>query len=74
MLCVPTLWVLKLSKVLTSCSLAYCELYLTLAAVFAPGKFRFELFETDITDVETPHDFMTPCQRADSKGIRVIVV
>ncbi|KAG6995793.1 N-acetyltryptophan 6-hydroxylase ivoC [Physcia stellaris] len=54
--------------------LAYCELYLTLAAVFAPGRFHLKLFETDITDVETPHDFMTPCQRAGSKGIRVIVV
>ena len=27
-------------------SLAYCELYLTLATVFAPGRFSFELYET----------------------------
>lgn len=54
-------------------SLAYCELYLTLAAVFAPGGLRLELFDTDISDVETPHDFFNPCQRTDSKGIRVRV-
>ena len=54
-------------------SLAYCELYLTLATVFAPGGLQFELFETDIWDVETPHDYMNPGHRAGSKGIRVRV-
>ena len=38
-------------------SIAYCELYLILAALFAPGRFRFELYEMDITDIETAHDF-----------------
>ena len=56
-----------------SLSLAYCELYLTLAAIFAPGRFRLELFETDASDVETPHDFVNPCHRLDSKGIRVLI-
>ncbi|KAL8927557.1 MAG: hypothetical protein Q9208_002362 [Pyrenodesmia sp. 3 TL-2023] len=54
-------------------NLAYCELYLTLAAVFAPGRFKFELYETDITDVEVYHDFFNASQRVDSKGIRVKV-
>lgn len=54
-------------------SLAYCELYLTVAAVFAPGRFHFELFETDDTDVEIAHDFFIPYFRQDSKGIRVLV-
>ena len=54
-------------------SLAYCELYLTLAAVFTPGRFTFEFHETDITDVEVEHDFFNACQRVDSKGIRVKV-
>ena len=54
-------------------NLAYCELYLTLAAVFAPGRFRFELFETDISDVETKHDFMNTSPKLDSKGIRVTI-
>jgi hypothetical protein len=54
-------------------SLAYCELYLTLAAVFAPGRFSLRLFETDITDVETSHDFFNSSYRLDSKGVRVLV-
>lgn len=54
-------------------SLAYCELYLTLAAIFAPGRFKFELYDTDITDAETGHDFFNACQKVDSKGIRVKV-
>lgn len=61
---------------LTEClnySLAYCELYLTLAAIFAPGRFRFELFETDVTDVETVHDFFNCCYKADSRGMRIVV-
>ena len=53
--------------------LAYCEFYLALAAVFAPGRFRLELFETDISDVETKHDFVNTSPRLDSKGIRVVV-
>ena len=54
-------------------SLAYCELYLTLAAIFSPKRFHFETFETDITDVEIKHDFFTPFSRTDSKGIRMLV-
>lgn len=54
-------------------NLAYCELYLTLAAVFAPGRFRLELFETDISDVELKHDFLNTSPRLDSKGIRVTI-
>ena len=54
-------------------NLAYCEFYLALAAVFAPGRFRLELFETDISDVETKHDFLNTCPRLDSKGIRVTI-
>ena len=54
-------------------NLAYCEFYLALAAVFAPGRFRLELFETDISDVETKHDFLNTSPRLDSKGIRVTI-
>lgn len=52
-------------------NLAYCELYLTLAAIFAPGRFRFEIYETDVSDVEVYHDFFNASQRVESKGIRV---
>ncbi len=54
-------------------SLAYCELYLTLAALFAPGRFEFELVDTDVRDVEVAHDFFNASQSVRSKGIRVIV-
>lgn len=54
-------------------NLAYAELYLVLAAIFAPGKFKLELFETDISDVETAHDFLVSFPRLDSKGARVTV-
>lgn len=54
-------------------NLAYAELYLALAAVFAPGRFHFELFETDESDVKIVHDFTNTSPRLDSKGIRVLV-
>lgn len=50
-------------------SLAWCELYLGMAAVFR--NFKFELFETDYSDIEIVHDFFTPYPRLDSKGVRV---
>ncbi|KAL8901565.1 MAG: hypothetical protein Q9207_005144 [Kuettlingeria erythrocarpa] len=54
-------------------NMAYAEFYLGLAAVWAPGRFQWELFETDIGDVETVHDFINTSPRLDSKGIRVTV-
>ena len=54
-------------------NLAYCELYLTLAALFAPGRFRFEPFETDLSDVEVKHDFLNVSAKLDSKGVRVTI-
>lgn len=52
-------------------NLAYAELYVTLATVFR--RFDFELFETGRGDVDAEHDFMVPCPRLDSKGVRVLV-
>ena len=74
----PTLrkYLLSFSRGSRQCAgqnLAYCELYLTLAAVFAPGRFELELFETDVSDVETKHDFFNTSPKLDSKGIRVTV-
>ena len=63
----------KGSRQCAGLNLAYAELYLVLAAVFAPGRFKWELYETDITDVETKHDFMNTSPKLDSKGIRVLV-
>lgn len=54
-------------------NLAYAEMYHTVAAIFAPGRFQFELFETDSSDVETAHDWFNPFPKQDSKGIRLLV-
>lgn len=50
-------------------NLAWCELYLAMAGTFR--NFRFELFETDETDVQVRHDFWLPSPKLDSKGVRV---
>ncbi|KAL8785784.1 MAG: hypothetical protein Q9213_003162 [Squamulea squamosa] len=59
-------------------NLAYCELYLTLFAVFCPrdggGKgFEFELFETSEKDVVIARDIFNAVPDLGSKGIRVVV-
>ena len=54
-------------------NLAYCELYLTLAAIFRRNRFDFRFFETGDRDVEVYHDFFNACFRVESKGIRVTV-
>ena len=61
------------SRACVGLNLAYAELYLTLAAMFVPGRFNFNWFETDISDVETKHDFLNTSPRLDSKGIRVTI-
>ena len=52
-------------------SLAYAELYVTLACVFR--RFDFELFETTRDDIDPQHDFMVPSPRLGSKGLQVLV-
>jgi hypothetical protein len=53
-------------------SLAYMELTLGLAHIFR--RFKLQLYETDVSDVEIAHDFMLPAPKADSKGVRIKVV
>jgi hypothetical protein len=56
----------------SSCSsLAHAELYMALASVFR--NFSFELYKTDITDVELAHDFFLPSPKMNSEGVRVRV-
>ena len=50
-------------------SLAYAELYLTYASVFR--RLRFQLYETDQSDVALAHDFFLPSPKLNSKGVRV---
>ena len=56
----------------TRTSLAYAELYLCLAALFR--RFTFELYDSDVSDIELKHDFFLPSPKLDSKGLRVKVV
>ena len=60
------------NSLMSEFSLAYAELYLTIAKVFR--QFELELFETSINDIKMAHDFFSPVPRLDSKGVRVRVV
>jgi hypothetical protein len=53
-------------------SLASAEIYQILAVLFRNGGPKFELYETDESDVKLVHDFVTPMPRLDSKGLRII--
>lgn len=69
-------YIMPFSKGARNCvgmNLAYAEIYLTVAAIFTPGRFRFELFETDASDVETVHDWFNPFPRQNSKGVRLLI-
>lgn len=55
----------------TNTSLAYAELFLTIAAVFR--RFDLELFETTRDDVGLARDGFVPRPKAGSKGVQVIV-
>ena len=47
-------------------SLAYCEMDLALAALFAPGRFEFKPFETSRYGIELADDFFSPCFRLET--------
>jgi hypothetical protein len=53
------------------CSLAYAELFLTLAGIVR--RFDFELFETTFDDVKIDRDAFVAAARVGSKGVRVVV-
>ncbi|KIW07048.1 hypothetical protein, variant [Verruconis gallopava] len=52
-------------------NLAFAEMYITLARIFS--SYDFELFETDLSDVEMAHAYLVPYPKWDSKGVRVRV-
>lgn len=56
---------------LTDYNLAQAELYFTLAVVFT--RFDFQLYETDISDVEMAHAYLVPYPKWETKGVRVKV-
>jgi hypothetical protein len=49
-------------------SLAYAEIYITLAELF--GRFNMKLFETERGDIDQVHDFFSPFPDSE-KGLRV---
>lgn len=62
--------------------LAQAQMHLAVASLFGfkrnekgelKDRFRWEFFETNISDIETAHDFYNPSPRVDSKGVRVLV-
>jgi hypothetical protein len=46
-------------------------MFKVMATVF--GSFNFELFETDISDVQMEHAYLLPYPKWESKGVRVVV-
>jgi hypothetical protein len=48
------------------------EVTIGLATFFR--RFRSQLYETDISDIELKHDFGAPSPKLDSKGVRVKIV
>ncbi|KAF5971300.1 cytochrome P450 monooxygenase family protein [Fusarium bulbicola] len=54
-------------------SLALADLHFVLAALFGPSGPKFELFNSDRSDVDAIHDYLMPLPRLDPKGVRVTV-
>jgi cytochrome P450 len=52
-------------------NLAWTELYLTLGMLFR--RYKFELIEPDVRDVQLGHDFFIPVAWEGGKGVRVWV-
>ncbi|KAL5115457.1 hypothetical protein ACEQ8H_006679 [Pleosporales sp. CAS-2024a] len=52
-------------------SLAWTELYLTLGMLFR--RYKFELIDPDVRDVQLGHDFFIPVPWTEGKGVRVFV-
>lgn len=46
---------------------------LALAVLYRPGGPKFELFETDESDVRQAHDFLIPLPKLTTKGVRIVI-
>jgi hypothetical protein len=51
-------------------SLAYAEIFITLAELF--GKFSMKLFKTEREDIDQVHDFFSPFSDSE-RGLRVTI-
>ena len=54
-------------------SLAYAEINLALAILYRPDGPKFQLFETDESDIRHIHDYMIPLPKLNTKGVRVLI-
>lgn len=54
-------------------SLAYCELYVSTAALVLRVFPRMKLYETTEDDVKYDHDLFVSHPRKESKGVRVVI-
>ncbi|KAI2616488.1 cytochrome P450 [Hypoxylon sp. NC1633] len=64
----------KGSRACLGMNLAYCELYLALAALTLRVFPHMRLFETTEDDVRYDHDMLVPLTRDGSNGVRVVIV
>ncbi|KAE9985723.1 hypothetical protein BLS_005689 [Venturia inaequalis] len=63
----------KGSRICLGMNLAYCELYILLAALVLKVFPRLKLFETTVEDVEFHHDMFLPMTKPESLGVRVLI-
>lgn len=54
-------------------NLVYCEVYLTIAADFSPGRFKLRLYKITQRDTGPAHDIFNAGFPSDSMGIRLAV-
>ncbi|KAL8936670.1 MAG: hypothetical protein Q9211_004074 [Gyalolechia sp. 1 TL-2023] len=50
-------------------NLAYCQINLIIAALFRPGGPKFEMYETDESEILPAHNLIVPLPKLDSKGV-----
>ncbi|KAH6653116.1 cytochrome P450 [Truncatella angustata] len=64
----------KGSRVCLGQNLAFCEIYLALTALVIRVFPRLKLYETTQEDISYDHDMFNPIPKAETKGIRAVIV
>lgn len=54
-------------------NLAQAEMSLALAVLYRPNGPKFELFDTDESDVRQAHDYLIPLPKLETKGVRILI-
>ena len=66
-------WQTVAKKLTNACSLAYAEMYMSIAAMTLRLGDRLKLYNTTLDDVEIHHDSIVPAPKMGSRGVRVII-